>query len=219
MVERIPLFPLGTVLYPGLVLPLHVFEDRYRVLVRRLMDAPDGDRSFGVVAIREGREVGGDGIRALHEVGCTAELRQVAALEGGRYDIVTSGVRRFRLMAVSDEEPYLQGDVRWLDEAAGDSAAVLAGSVGRHFLGYRAALLPGAATDDAELPDNPRVLSYLVAASMVLDVGDKQRLLAAHDDSVRLRDELALLRRERTVLRTLPSLPAVDLVRSFVSPN
>ena len=89
---RIPLFPLGTVLYPGLMLPLHIFEDRYRQLVRELVDAPEGaSRRFGVVAIREGREVGSDGIKALHDIGCMAELRQVEQYEDGRYDIVTTG--------------------------------------------------------------------------------------------------------------------------------
>ena len=63
---RLPLFPLGTVLFPGLLLPLHIFEERYRQLVRDLLVGPHESRAFGVVAIREGREVGADGIRALH---------------------------------------------------------------------------------------------------------------------------------------------------------
>ena len=89
MTERLPLFPLGTVLFPGLVLPLHIFEPRYRTLVADLVALPESEpRRFGVVAIRAGREVGADGVRALHAVGCTAELRQVQRHEDGRYDIV-----------------------------------------------------------------------------------------------------------------------------------
>ena len=79
MSETLPLFPLGTVLFPGLLLPLHIFEDRYRQLVRDLADGPE-PRRFGVIAIRHGRETGVDGIQALYEIGCTAILRQVKPL-------------------------------------------------------------------------------------------------------------------------------------------
>src|SRR5215831_15157203 len=103
MSQTMPLFPLGTVLFPGLVLPLHIFEERYRQLVRELIQRPDDvPKRFGVVAIREGREVGPDGIRALHEVGCAAELRAVEPYDDGRFDIVTTGSHRFRLTAIDE---------------------------------------------------------------------------------------------------------------------
>src|SRR5260370_37999159 len=110
MSETLPLFPLGTVLFPGLLLPLHIFEDRYRQLVRDLLAAPE-PRQFGGIAIRKGRETGVDGIQALHEIGCTAALRQVKELEDGRYDVVTVGTRRLRLAGLADSQPYLQGQV------------------------------------------------------------------------------------------------------------
>jgi len=110
MSETLPLFPLGTVLFPGLLLPLHIFEERYRQLVRDLQAGPE-PRRFGVVAIRQGRETGVDGIQALYETGCTATLRQVKELEDGRYDIVTVGTDRFRLTGQDDSKPYLQGTV------------------------------------------------------------------------------------------------------------
>jgi Lon protease-like protein len=222
--ERIPLFPLGTVLYPGLVLPVHVFEERYRALVRDLVERPGAlsERSFGVVAIRVGREVGTDSMD-LHEIGCTAELRQVQAYEDGRYDLVTSGARRFRVLSLDTSLPYLQADVEWLDEPVGDTADVLAGSVVRAFRAYRDALLETqglvAVDDDDALPDAPTVLSYLVAATMVLDVGDHQSLLAAPDSATRLLLELGLLRRESSLLRVLPSLPGVDYARQPAPPN
>ncbi|HEY7880701.1 MAG TPA: LON peptidase substrate-binding domain-containing protein, partial [Streptosporangiaceae bacterium] len=75
MSETIPLFPLGTVLYPALLLPLHIFEDRYRQLVGDLLEGPE-PRRFGVIAIRRGRETGIDGVSALYEVGCAAVLRR-----------------------------------------------------------------------------------------------------------------------------------------------
>ncbi len=221
--ELLPLFPLGTVLYPGVLLPLHVFEERYRVLVRTLIALPEGTRRrFGVVAIREGREVGVDGVRALYDVGCAAELRRVQAHEDGRFDIVTSGVERFRLRDIDDSLPYLQGDVEWLPEPEGADAAVLAAGVGRLFAAYRDALLAaqGAQEPEArELPTPPVVLSYLVAAVMVLFVPDKQRLLAAPDAAARLALELSLLRRETALVRRLPSLPAVELLQSGVNPH
>ena len=90
MSETLPLFPLGTVLYPGLLLPLHIFEERYRQLVRDLLDGPE-PRRFGVIAIRKGRETGVAGISSLHEIGCTATLRRVAEHDDGRFDLVTVG--------------------------------------------------------------------------------------------------------------------------------
>jgi uncharacterized protein len=215
--ERIPLFPLGTVLYPGLVLPLHVFEDRYRLLLDRLLALPeDDDRAFGVVAIRLGRESGVDGVTALHEVGCSAVVRAVEPYEDGRSDIVTAGGRRFRLLGVDTSEPYLQGDVEWLDEPVGDAAPVLGRSVAARYLDYRSVL---GARSDEPLPGDPGTLSYLVAATMVLDLADQQALLAAPDAASRLQLELDLLRREGALLRQLPSLPGIEYARQPAQPN
>jgi uncharacterized protein len=219
-VTRLPLFPLGTVLFPGLLLPLHVFEDRYRALVRDLVDAPEESRGFGVVAIREGREVGDGGIRSLHPVGCLADLRQVEPHPDGRFDIVATGARRFRIDSVdATSQPYLQAEIEYLDEPDGDAAEVLARTVSMLWGAYRQALTGRRPEDTDELPDEPVVLSYLVAAATILDVSDKQRLLEEPDTTSRLRRELAILRREAVVLRLLPSLPAVELTRTAVSPN
>jgi Lon protease-like protein len=227
--DRIPLFPLGAVLYPGLLLPLHIFEERYRALVADLVGQPDerGVRFFGVVAIRIGREVGADvfsaghGHGALHEVGCTAELRSVEAYDDGRFDIVTAGARRFRVLSLDTSLPYLQAEVEWLDEPGGEAADVLAASVLRQFRAYRDALLAtrGLVRVDDALPGDAQVLSYLVGATMVLDLADHQSLLAAPDTATRLLLELGLLRRESALLRVLPSLPGVDYARQPASPN
>src|SRR5450432_661220 len=122
MSETLPLFPLGTVLYPGLLLPLHIFEERYRQLVRDLLET-SGPQHFGVVAIRKGRETGIDGISALYEIGCTATLRQVAKHPDGRFDLVTVGTQRFRLAELDHSRPYLQGQVDLLAEDTGDQGA------------------------------------------------------------------------------------------------
>src|ERR1700728_440890 len=108
MSETLPLFPLGTVLYPGLVLPLNIFEERYRQLVRDLLDGPE-PRRFGVIAIRKGRETGVDGISALHDIGCTATLRQVTEQDDRRFHLVTVGTQRFRLAALADKPAELPG--------------------------------------------------------------------------------------------------------------
>src|ERR1039457_4344507 len=141
MRETLPLFPLGTVLYPGLVLPLHIFEDRYRQLVRDLLAGPEPQR-FGVIAIREGRETGVAGISALHEVGCTATVRQVEEYEDGRFDLITVGTQRFRLVELDDSQPYLQGDVDFLDEHTGGEAdaGLAARAVQQAFRSYLDAL-------------------------------------------------------------------------------
>ena len=109
----LPLFPLGSVLYPGLVLPLHIFEDRYRELVADLLAGPE-PQQFGVIAIRHGRETGIDGVSALFETGCTAKLRRVEEYEDGRYDLIAVGVKRFRLLNLGEAAPYFSGDVELL---------------------------------------------------------------------------------------------------------
>jgi uncharacterized protein len=220
--ETLPLFPLGTVLYPGLLLPLHIFEDRYRQLVRDLLDGPQPGR-FGVIAIRKGRETGVDGISALYEIGCTATLRRVAAHDDGRFDIVTVGAQRFRLAGLDDSRPYLHGEVELLDESTGDeaAAALAAGAVRRAFGSYVEVLSEreGVEASLPELPDEPVLLSYLVAASMILDLPARQALLAEPDALHRLASERALLNREITMLRSLTATPAPELRNSPYNPN
>src|ERR671917_1662695 len=128
-VDVIPLFPLGTPLFPGVVLPLQVFEPRYRRLVRDLLERPEGSaRCFGVVAIRQGWEVEDVApADALYDVGCTARLQAVRPQPDGGFRIVTVGGDRFRLLdlLVGEDPPYLQGRVEWLatEEVAADTAA------------------------------------------------------------------------------------------------
>ncbi len=211
-----PLFPLGTVLFPGALLPLHVFEERYRAMVRDLLEAPDGERSFGVVAIREGREVGADGIRALHPVGCLARLRRVEPYSDGRFDIVSTGDQRFRLIEVNDGLPYLRGAVELIEESPGPDPQALVPAVTMLYARYREAL---GAEPDLDVPDEPEALSYRVAGTAVLEITEKQRLLEAPDVTARLRMELRLLHRETTIFDVLPSLPGVELTRAPANPN
>jgi|ERR1700722_14555922 hypothetical protein len=222
MSQSLPLFPLGTVLYPGLVLPLHIFEERYRELVRDLLDGPE-PQQFGVIAIREGRETGIAGVRALHEIGCTAILRQVDEQEDGRYNLVTVGADRFRLLRLDDSRPYLQAEVDLLPDDTGDEAAagLAVTAVQEAFLAYLEVLAQRGATrvNVPELPDEPVLLSYVVAASVVVDLPDKQALLAEPDALRRLTAERTLLLKETTLLRALTSMPAADLRNTPYSPN
>ncbi|MEU7754001.1 LON peptidase substrate-binding domain-containing protein [Micromonospora sp. NPDC049101] len=221
MTARLPVFPLATVLFPGLVLPLHIFEERYRALVRHLVDLPEGaPREFGVVAIQSGWEVApaGPGARAtpsggevtLHEVGCTAELRQVTELADGGFDIVTVGRRRFRIAEVDDSAaPYLTADVEWLPEPAGpdEVAELLAARVIAVFRQYLGLIRSDPEEISEQLPEDPTVLSHLVAATAALTVDDRQRLLAIDDTAARLRAELRLLNREAALLRQVRAVP------------
>jgi Lon protease-like protein len=221
MSERLPLFPLGTVLYPGLLLPLHIFEERYRRLVRDLLDGPE-PRRFGVIAIRKGRETGVDSVSALYEVGCTATVRRVVPHEDGRYELVTAGTQRFRLAGLDDSLPYLRGEVEYLDEPTGDEAAAAqaARAVQAAFGDYLAALSErGAQVRVPDLPDEPVLLSYLVAATIVVDLPDRQGLLAEPDAMGRLEAERTLLTRETAMLRTFTSTPAPDLRNTPFNPN
>ena len=221
MAEALPLFPLGhTVLFPGVVLPLHVFEERYRELVRTLVELPEGTRRrFGVVAIRQGWEVGEDAVSALHDVGCAAELRRVSRYPDGRYDIVTVGTDRFRLRSVDRESrPYLVGSIDWLPaeplpgEPPPADLAGLAAAVGALFGDYVDAAAglqgrPAEPAEPAELPAGPVELAYTVAAGAVLTLEDRQALLAAETTRDRLQAELRLLKRETTMVRRLRALP------------
>ena len=140
------------------------------------------------MAIRAGSEVAEQGARALYDVGCTAVLREVTPHDDGRFDVVTSDAVRFRLHGL-------------------DEAEVLAHQVAALFVGYRERL----GTPRLDLPTSPRVLSYLVAADMLGDLEDRQRLLEQPDTAARLRGERVLLRRERVLLDALGAAPAADL--------
>jgi uncharacterized protein len=115
---EIPLFPLRTVLFPGMALPLRIFEERYRVMMRDLLA---GDRHFGVLFIREGHEVGGGAIP--FEVGTTAFIEKWEEIPGGRYVLSAKGERRFRLVRMLEPRPYPYGEIELVStEYRGDEA-------------------------------------------------------------------------------------------------
>jgi Lon protease-like protein len=203
---RLPLFPLGTVLVPGAVLPLQLFEPRYIELLSDLLTAMEVPE-FGVVAIRQGHEVGPDAVRDLHEVGCVARVVQAAPVGDGRYLVVSAGVRRFRLdgLVAGAGTAYLTGEVTFLEERTGDAEEVddLAERLRRALHDYATTL----GADEPEWPGDPDELSYAVGTAVGLDLGERQRLLAAADTGTRLRLGLTLVRREQQLATTLGVVP------------
>jgi len=242
---RLPLFPLNSVLFPGLVLPLNVFEERYRALMRDLLKTPEDEpRRFAVVAIRDGHEVapsepgmpdptalpvrgpaagfGPDPAKAFHSVGCIADAATIRERTDGTFEVLATGTTRIRLLSVDTSGAYLTAEVEELPEEQGDEAGALAEGVLRAFRQYQKRLAGArerSLSAGTELPDEPAVVSYLVAAAAMLDTPTKQRLLQAPDISSRLHDELKLLRAETAIIRSLPSLPASDLTRVATSLN
>ncbi|WP_432072475.1 LON peptidase substrate-binding domain-containing protein [Streptomyces wuyuanensis] len=242
---RLPLFPLNAVLFPGLVLPLNVFEERYRAMMRELLKTDESEpRRFAVVAIRDGREVapsapgmpdqtaqpekgpaagfGPDPIQAFHRVGCIADAATIRERADGSFEVLATGTTRVKLLSVDAGGPFLTAELEELPEESGEGAGTLAEGVLRAFRNYQKRLAGArerSLSTGSELPDEPSVVSYLVAAAAVLDTPSKQKLLQAPDTATRLREELKLLRSETAVIRHLPSLPAVDLTRSPTSPN
>ena len=242
---RLPLFPLNSVLFPGLVLPLNVFEERYRAMMRELLKTPEDEpRRFAVVAIRDGHEVapsspgmpdptaavqrgpaagfGDDPLKAFHEVGCIADAATIRERPEGTFEVLATGTSRVRLHSVDASGEFLTAELEELPEEPGDEAGALAEGVLRAFRQYQKRLAGArerSLSTGADLPDEPAVVSYLVAAAAMLDVPSKQRLLQAPDTASRLRDELKVLRAETAIIRSLPSLPAMELTRSPTSLN
>ena len=220
MDAALPMFPLGSVLFPGMRLSLHVFEDRYRRMVGHLLELPEQQRNFGIVAIREGYEVGNHGMQSAHRVGCEARLAAVRSHSDGRYDIGVIGRRRLRLLAMDTSGPYLVGHVEYLGEPDGPEPDVAAERALRVFAAYRTTL--GQARGQLPVDDHPGpalAQSYSLAGAVALTLRERQELLEAESASARLRLLCTMLADELAAMRAVPSLPATELSRTAWSPN
>lgn len=196
--RELPLFPLEhVVLFPGVSLPLRIFEDRYKVMIGSCQVT---DRLFGVLLIRSGLEVGAPAVP--ERVGCTARMLRVERLPDGRMNILTVGEQRFRLLGAARAMPegYLMGDVRFLADSADDVSAELVATVREEFGKYRAAVLSMQKRQSPlplpDVPGDPLQLSYHVAAGLHIHPRERQQLLELDDVRARLEQELNLLRRE-----------------------
>lgn len=210
----LPLFPLGTALVPGMVMPLHLFEPRYRLLAEHI-SAEGSPRRFGIVGIRAGREVADDVSGALYQVGTVAEVTAMQRNGDGTVDIETVGSQRFVITAVDTSMPYLRAEVEYIDEPPGPDPEASALRAARLLTDYRDAL--GLSVEPAGM--NPQLLSYVITASVVADPSVKQRLLAAEDTTERLKRAAQFLSQEVGIIKALASLPATDLVRTPISAN
>ena len=221
MAELLPLFPLSTVLLPGMPLPLHIFEPRYRQL---LVDVRRGEvlGAFGVVALRAGSEAGTDQDIEVETVGTVAEIVEIETRPDGRADLLAVGSRRFRVTALrAGETPYLLGEVDDLPEEDGDLREADAITALRLYSQLRRLLvaLTGQSRDE-ELPTDPNLLSYHVAASLPLGSADKQALLAEPTAAGRLNAEIRLLRRELRLIQSTRSVAiAPSVLRISASAN
>jgi Lon protease-like protein len=195
-VRELPLFPLPLVLFPGVPLPLHIFEPRYRQM---LADIKAGDQLFGL-SFFDATESSGDAPAAGH-VGCVAEVTEVQPLPDGRSNILTLGLIRYHLEAyVEHNDPYLVGRVRFFEDEE-EEAGILderADEVSKLFM--RIARAVRIINDErASLPDlpptDPERLSFLVAAAMELDTGIKLELLELRSTAERLKRLRDLLAR------------------------
>lgn len=203
MAEELPLFPLNTVLFPGMPLPLHIFEPRYREMISLCSEQ---DRPFGVVLIKEGLEVGEPA--TPFAVGTMARIVRVDRLADGRMNIVTVGTRRFRIISYfTHKKPYMVGDVEPLeDDPAGSVAAPqLAHEVGAMVQRY-VAMVQAASEQPLTtlpLPADPEEVSYLVGAVLRIRDGERQRLLEVVSTVERLDLEKEILSRESKTLEEL----------------
>ncbi len=207
----LPLFPLGTVLVPGMRLSLHVFEPRYRQLVADLLSAEGpGAPEFGVVALRQGFEVGelGD----VYDVGTSARVTDVLPHSDGRCDLAATGERRFVIESLdTGAKPYLVASVRWLAEPQGEVSPGLTAAV-RRALEVHLRTLAALNADFGDILDPPPAsdswgLSYAVAKLPSLPLVDRQALLGVADTAARLRAGRAVLRRETELMRQLRAVP------------
>lgn len=216
--EQLALFPLPLPLFPGTPLPLHVFEPRYRRLVADVQAAAPVDQHFGVVATTTPAGMTPGATAAdLRQVGTTARVLDVRALDDGRFDLTTIGSRRFHLrgLAADTGAPYLVGEVEWIDRPVRPREQVapeLVQHVADTFDRYVAAVaaLQDLTLDDLDLPDSGEALSWTVAMVALFTGDERHELLATVGVRERLLRELSMLRRETALVQATRTLPATD---------
>jgi Lon protease-like protein len=185
MATTMAMFPLGTVLFPTMVLPLHIFEDRYRQMVR---DCLDDSSEFGVCLIERGSEVGGGEVRT--DIGTVAQIVDAQQFDDGRWALAAVGTRRLRVVEWLSDDPYPRALVdEWPENPAPQDLSGLRDVVVhrlRTVLDLHHAMgLPGAPSDTA-IDSDPALAGYQVATLSPLGSFDRQKLLVADDAGARL---------------------------------
>ena len=196
------LFPLNTVLFPGMPLPLHIFEERYRRMINECLEE---EREFGVLLARLGNT--GAEIGIAHRIGTSARITHVHRLENGRMNILTTGTERFRLLQLAETSPFTVGRVESFPLEDPDASEVtgLARQASSLFIKYlrRAREVVGDLVRIESSPQEARGLAYLIAGALQLSLQEKQLLLDTRTLPGLLRRELRVLGRELTVLERL----------------
>lgn len=174
MPNLLPLFPLETVLLPGVPLPLHIFEPRYREMIGECLDAK---RPFGIVRAKDEK---------IAEMGCTAEIMKVLKrYDDGRMDIATIGRRRFEILEVSHERSFLQGEVLYVDDDPAASGDTLDADRARALELFEEVIdLVGIEQDEIEVKST--LLSFQLAGALPIDLDFKQALLGIRSEAERL---------------------------------
>ncbi|WP_148614708.1 LON peptidase substrate-binding domain-containing protein [Nocardioides rubriscoriae] len=221
MTVELPMFPLNSVLFPGLSVPLRVFEDRYRALVHHLLRIEDPtERVFGSVGIREGYEVGDHGAQSLFRVGCKALLTEVEANADGTFDVVAVGLSRIQLDRLDTTGLFPVGHVTDLAEPDAGVGEDVLERARATFTAYRQALSEIRSDPyEGTLPRDANYLSWTLAACAPLPLQERQALLEADDAETRLMLVTDLLRSELRAMNVIASLPATEVARTRWSPN
>ena len=221
---ELPLFPLkSVVLFPGMVLPLHIFEPRYREMINLCLT--EGS-PFGVTLIAEGREVGASA--RPHTVGTAARIVRSERMEDGRLNITTVGTQRFRILEIHHKHSYLTATVEHFPLVNGGTrlAAEMAQRLRPQVLEYVHLLSKSANTNLKldRLPEDPLTLAFLVAIAMQVKAEEKQSLLEATGAPEMMALESKLLSRETQLLQfTLDTQPEIMRMNSgptgYIFPN
>ena len=214
----LPLFPLGTVLFPGMPLSLHIFEPRYREMMNYCIQEK---KPFGVCLIEKGQEVGSPA--QPHLVGCMAQISQVRPLEDGRMNMVAMGSDRFRIDSLDFSQSYLVGNVTSIP-IQGDVTAVTE-KRSHHLRVVLTEYLDVLSNvwevqfNLSRLPDDPLELAYLTAALLQAPTYDKQKILELDDVSTLVNHVYDICRREIPLLRQMISPPIQPASEGMFSLN
>jgi len=218
--EELPLFPLHTVLFPYAQLQLHVFEDRYREMVRSCMEF---DRPFGIVLIRDGSEVGG--IADPYMVGTVVRILKVIPYDDGRMDIHVEGERRFRIRELDeDTQPYMVGKVEPVIEVEideNDENRMLLGEAKDQFEQLIQKIFARQEFNvSVKLPTDPVVLSFTIANMLHMENLAKQRLLETTDTMERVATLMPILQMQNNETRQSNYYRiGSDDLREWITPN
>lgn len=195
---KLALFPLNLVLFPGMELPLHIFEERYKDMIGECLEQ---DVPFGVVLIKEGLEVGAPA--DPERIGTSTRILRSEILDQGRMNIVTKGERRFEIEEIIQRVPYVVGRVRFLVELEGEGCAELIPQINDEYVDLVKNLtaLTGGYTSRVEIPEDPIELSYAIAGNLNLEPHLRQSLLVTETAATRLFDLIPLLKQGNETLR------------------